>query len=126
MRPADKRPSFNLLLSAEPEQLRARTIRQSSRRSVIGVEHGEIILPLVLKDARLGVDVIRKSLVAIEMIGRDVQNHRDPRTKFNDRFQLKARYFKHDPGRGPGLIDETDGGRADITANQCRRTFRRR
>ena len=90
MRAAGKGAFFNLLLSAEPEQLRARTIRQSSGRRVIGVEDGEIILTLVFKDARLGVDVIRKSLVAIEMVGRDVQNHRDSRTKFNDRFQLKA------------------------------------
>ena len=56
----------------------------------IGVEDGEIVLPLVLEDSRFGVDVIVECLVAIEMVGRDVQNYRDPRTKFDDRLQLEA------------------------------------
>ena len=119
MRAAGKSSLFNFLLSAEPEQLRASAAGQSSGGRVVGVEDGEIILPLVIKDARFGVDVIRKRLVAIEMVGRDVQNHRDPGTKFNDRLQLKARYFKHGPGCRAGLIHKTDGGRADIAAHQC-------
>ena len=118
MRATGKSSFFNFLLPAEPEQLRARAIRQSSSGGIIGVENSEIVLPLILEDARLGVHVICKSLVAIEMVGRDVQNHRDPRTKFNNRLQLKARYFQHGPGRGPGLIHKTDGRRADITAHQ--------
>ncbi len=88
MRTPSKGTFFNLLLSAKPVQLRACTIRQSSGRRIIRVEDGEVIRTLILKDPRFGVHVIRKSLVTIEMVRRDVQNHRDSRTKFNDRFQL--------------------------------------
>src|SRR5208283_6211018 len=56
----------------------------------------------------------------IEMVGGDVQNHRDPRTEFHNRFQLKTRYLQHGPGRWPSLIDKTDSWRADIAAHQCR------
>ena len=118
LRSAHQRSFFNLLFPAEPEQLRAATIRQSGRGRIVGIEHGKIIGPLILKDARFSVHVIRKSLVAIEMVGRDVQNHRDPGTKFDDRFQLEARYFQHNPGRGPALIHKTDGRITDIPANQ--------
>src|SRR5208337_4998498 len=90
MRAANKGSFFNRLFSAEPEQLRAGALRQSSGSRIIGIEDGEIIRPLVLEDARLGVDVIDKSLVAIKVVGRDVQNHRDPRAKLNNRLQLKA------------------------------------
>ncbi len=120
MRAAGKGSLVNLPLSAEPEQLRTGTDRQSCGGGVVGVEDSEIVLPLVLEDSRFGVDVIVKRLVAIEMVGRDVQNHRDPRTKLDDRFQLEARHFQHDPGRGASLVHQTDGRRADIAANQCR------
>src|SRR4029077_10797183 len=90
MRAAGKRSSFNLFLSAEPEQLRARTSRQSSGGGVVGIQDGEVILTLIFEDALLGVDVIVESLVAIEMVGRDVENHCDSRPKFNDGFQLKT------------------------------------
>src|SRR5208283_730271 len=63
----DKGSFFNLLVPAEPEQLRASTVRQSSGGGFIGVEHGEVIGKLVLEDARFGADVIDKSLVTIEI-----------------------------------------------------------
>ena len=43
LRAADKGSFFNLFLPAEPEQLRARTVRQSSGGRIVGIEHGEII-----------------------------------------------------------------------------------
>src|SRR5207249_8731585 len=73
---------------------------------------------LILEDAGLRVDVVVESLVAVKMIGCDVQNHGDPWPEGDDSFQLKTRYFKHSPGIWPRLIREADCGRTDVATDQ--------
>src|ERR1700722_3694565 len=111
---------FNGSLTAEPEQLCSGAMGQFARGGIVGIENREIIGPLVFEDSLFGGDVICKSFVPIEMVGRDVQNHSDARTEIDNRFQLKARDFKHRPRRRPSLTYKTNGGGSDISANQCR------
>ncbi len=67
---------------------------------IVGVQDGEIVRLLVFEDAGLGIDIIRESLVAIEMIGRDIQDHGDARMEVDDGLELKAGNFEDDPGFG--------------------------
>ena len=122
-----KAPLLDFFLAAEPEQLRACATRPSSARGwIVSVQNGEIVRLLVFENARFGVDVIRESLVAVEMVGRDVEDDGDARTKVDDGLQLKAGDFENDPGFGRGLIDKSDGRRADVAADERREIFRRR
>ena len=76
--------------------LRPRAACQVARWWVIGVQDGEIIWLLVFEDARFGVDVAGERLVAVEMVGRDVQNRRRSADGMSDDgFQLKARNLEH-------------------------------
>ena len=56
--------------------------------------------------------------MAVEMVRRDVQHHRDLRMKGLDRLQLKAADLQHDPGVIGGAFDKGNRRRADVSADQ--------
>ena len=74
---------------------------------------------LVLEDARLGGGIVLEGVVAVEVIGRDIQHHRDLGVEGLDGLQLKAADLEHNPGVVGGGLDEADGRRADVAADQC-------
>ncbi len=90
----------------------------ANARLVVGIQNGEIVRALVLEDAGLGGSIVLERVVAVKMIGRDVQHHRDLRMEGLDRLQLKAADLQHHPGVVGGLIDEGDRRRADVSADQ--------
>src|SRR6266478_872110 len=118
---ADKRSFLYFFLPAEPEQGRARSTRESGGCGIVGVEHREIIGPLILEDASLRIHVVGEGLVAVKMVRCDVQDYGNPRPEADDRFQLKAGDFKHSPGIWPRLIREADRGRTDVATDQGRK-----
>ena len=62
---------------------------------VVGVEDEGILNALIGEDALLGGDVILEAAVAIEMVGRDVENHGDIGAKLESGLKLEARDFEY-------------------------------
>src|ERR1700733_306450 len=100
---ADPRALLHFFLPAEPENLRSCPRGDCYAGWVIGIEHGEVtgllILValliftalLILEDARLCIHIDFEGSMTVEVIGRNVQHHRNFRTESSNRFQLKAR-----------------------------------
>ena len=55
--------------------------------------------------------------MAVEVIGRDVQQHSDVQARVLDRLELEARKLEHDPVVGRDLIDTIEDGVADVAAD---------
>ena len=87
---ADKRTFFYFFFPTEPEQLCFRAVGESRGGRVVGVEDCEIVRLLILEDSGLRINIICEGLVAVKVIGRDVQYDGDSRPKADDRLQLKA------------------------------------
>ena len=86
---------------------------------IVGIEDREILSLLILEDAGLGVGVGLERAVAVEVVGRNVEHHRNFWTKRLDRLQLEARYLEDHNRvrlRGP---DQGDRRRANIAADRC-------
>src|SRR5262249_10536020 len=81
---------LDFLLAAEPEDLGTGTDSHSHTGRIVSIEDGEIAFLLVLENSRLGVGVNLKRAMAIEVIGRDVQYHRNFGAKGLNRLQLEA------------------------------------
>ena len=91
---------------------------------IIRVQHGEIALQLVFEHAHFCVGVLIERAVAIEMIGRQIQQHTDLRTETFDGFQLKAADFGDRHGLVGGSFHQREQRRADVAADE-RRNVRR-
>src|SRR4029078_687918 len=63
------------------------------RQVITRIDNSELLLGLIFKDAQLGPVILRDRGVTIEMIGREVQPHRNLRAKSLDRFELERAYF---------------------------------
>src|SRR6185369_862558 len=105
---ANERSPLNFPYSAEPEDLWLETATRLRRDFVIEIQHSEIVRRLVFENTRLGRSVVLHRTMAIEVIGRDIQNDGDLRTEGLDRFQLKTRNLKHNPSLGRRLVGEAD------------------
>jgi hypothetical protein len=57
---------------------------------IIGVDHGPVVVLLVFKDPRFRRDVGVNIRMPVEMVGRHVQQYRNPRMKIDDPFKLKT------------------------------------
>ena len=91
--------------------------RHSRRHQwIVGVEHRRVAVLLAQEDALLGARVCREAPVAVEVIGRDVEQRRGARPEVVDPFELKARQLDDEdtPGRA---VDAGDERRADIAAD---------
>ena len=63
------------------------------RQVIACIDNSEILLGLIFKDAQLGPVIHRDRGVTIEMVGREVQPHRNLRAKSLDRFELERADF---------------------------------
>src|SRR5437588_5408432 len=88
--PAYESAARRFFLSAEPVDLRLDPLRDHHAGSIVGIEDRAVLRRLVLENARLSGDVVLESAVPIEMIGRDIQDHRDLRMECLYRLQLEA------------------------------------
>src|SRR5208337_4178451 len=70
------------------------------------------------KNPLLGADVILKAAVAIQVVGRDVEDDGDRGMELNRAFELEAGDFKNRPGFVGAGIDERNNRDADVAANQ--------
>ena len=64
--------------------------RQLEHRRIVGVDHREVARVLVLEDPRLRRAVRLDVGMPIEVVGRKIQHHRDPRMERVDLLELKA------------------------------------
>ena len=106
----------------EPENRRVRTSRGLGGARVVCVQHREVACVLRGKDALLGQRVVLKGAVPVEMIGRDVQDHRDLRMELFRAFELEAGNLQHRPRAFAALIDEAHHRHADVAGDQRRQT----
>jgi hypothetical protein len=83
------------MLGRKPVNPGNRSVSGLGRRLVVGVEDQCILGSLRGEDALLGARVVLKAAVAIQMVGRDVQNDGDGGTEFERAFQLEAGDFQH-------------------------------
>ena len=85
---------------------------------VVGVEHHEVVCVLRGEDALLGERVVLESAVAVEMVGRDVEDDGDVGVELLSAFELKAGDFEDGPGVVGAFVDEGHDGHADVAADQ--------
>ena len=106
-----------LALGAEHDDMRFET--RSPRRDdrIVRVQDGHVAPSLVAEDSVLGRAVVRERLVAIHVVGRQVQHHRHRRAELLDGFELVARKLDHGPAVLARRLDQRDERRADIAAD---------
>ena len=85
---------------------------------VVGVQHHEVVRVLRGKDALLGQRVVLESAVAVEVVGRDVEDDGDVGMELLRAFELKAGNLEHRPGLVGALVDEGHDRHADVAADQ--------
>jgi hypothetical protein len=80
---------LHMLFAAEPKHLRARRrIRRAG--PIVGVQDRKVLLGLILENARFSGSISRQRLVAVQVIWRQIQEHRDLRLEIFDQFKLEA------------------------------------
>ena len=102
----------------EVEAPRPRFPRQRQRAGIVGVDHRPVLRGLIGENARLGRCVLRKRRVTIEMVGRQVQSHRDPRMKRRCGLELKAADFDDMQRLRPRQRDLSRQRRAEVAAGR--------
>src|SRR4029077_9453289 len=69
---------LHILLAAEPKHLRARRrIRRAG--TIVGVQDRKVLLGLILENAGFSGSISRQRLVSVQVIWRQIQEHRDLR-----------------------------------------------
>src|SRR5580700_6214701 len=102
----DKRALFHFSCPAEPEDLCAGTGCQLDAGQVIGVEHGTIFGSLVFEDARLCIGISGERAMPVEMVGRDIENQSNLRTKCLNGFELKTGDLQDKDGLSSCPVDQ--------------------
>ena len=74
--------------------------------------------------------IVLEAAVAVEMVGRDVEDDGDVGMELDGAFKLEAGDLEDRPGVGSAFVDEPDDGHADVAADEggkagSRREFRR-
>ena len=113
----------DVLLAAEPVNA-GRGRDALGDLGIVGVEDGGVALALIFEHAQLGAGVLGEGMMAIEMIGSEIEEQCDVRAEGFDGFELEAADFRDGEGSIVGEIDERDERRADISADcrwRCRR-----
>jgi len=88
------------------------------RRGIVGVEHRPVVHGLVREDPRLRRRVLGEVDVVVEMVGREIEQHRNPRTERFGRLQLKAARFDDVDGALGRLVDLRAQRVADVAADE--------
>ena len=109
----------NDLAAAEPVDLRLRTARRLLHARVVSIEYQVVFTRLRGEDALLCERIVFEGAVAIEMVGRDVQDDGDLWTEELDCLQLEAGNLEDRPGvfRVARFVDQLDDGQADVAAD---------
>ena len=102
---ADEHAVIQRAPPAEPQHLGARARGQPGGRRVVRVEHRAVGRRLVEEDPRLGRDVGGEVAVAVEVIGRHVEDRRHPRLERLDRLELERRHLGHHEAVARELAD---------------------
>ena len=97
--------------------LRARGARQRQRLRIVGVDHRPVVGCLVRENLRFRGAVRLHRAVPVEMVGRQVQQHGNPRMKRVGRLQLKAAHFDDVKRLGRRCRDLRAERRADVSAD---------
>src|SRR5438270_12579880 len=92
--PAYESAARRFFLSAEPVDLRLDPLRDHHAGSIVGVEDRAVFRRLVLENARLSGDIVLERAVPIEMMGRDIQDHRNLRVEFLYGLQSDAGFLQ--------------------------------
>ena len=95
-----------------------RVARDGKRRGIVGVEHRPVGHGLVLEDPCLRGRVLVDRRVAIEVVGRKVQEHGDPGMKRLDPFELEAARLDDVNRLGGRGLDLRAQCVADVAADQ--------
>ncbi len=115
---AHERAALDFLLAAEPVHLRAGLAGQTGASGIVSVQDRVILRRLVLEDPRLGQHVGVEAVVAVEMVGRDVEDDGDFGMEALDALELEAGDLQHVVGVRGRIRNQRDGGRADVAAHQ--------
>ena len=91
-------------------------LRHPHRLGAVGVDHGPVVGLLVGEDSRLGGGVGSLAWMAIEVVGREIQQRRNPRPERVGGFKLKAAGLDHVHGVGGRCFDLRAHRVADIAA----------
>ena len=112
-----ERTAIDFIQTAEPVPLGLRfAASESSPRSRNSAPQSRWRFDF--ENARLGGRVILEGVMAVEMVARDVQHHRDMRMEGHDGFELKAADLQHDPADVGGAIGEGNRRSADVATDQ--------
>ena len=99
-------------LARKPERARADARVVLARRCrddrVVEVPHKRVARALVCEDAEFRFGVLVHRVIAVEVIGRDVDDARNARFERADRFELERRHFRNHP-----VFGLRDGGLSD-------------
>ena len=83
---AKKNSQIRLILLADEYCRRSHLFLEGPDQGVVFIQNGEVPLSLVEKDSTLKMSVLSETVVAIKMIGGDIENAGDKRMKFLNSF----------------------------------------
>ncbi len=111
---AHERTLGHALLPAEPVHVRLRGRKRRGRR-IIRIQHRAIGFALILEDARFGTAIRLQRVMAVQMVGCEIQEHADVGAERFNQLQLKTAQLRDCDGVVAGLLHACDQGRADIS-----------
>jgi hypothetical protein len=117
-RPIQKTSRRHRSLPAEEENLRFDPVRELEGQGIVGVEHGKILLPLVLKDPALGLAVGLEAGITVQVVLGDIQEDGNLRPELLDPFQLVAAELDHRPFLFLETGHEANQRVADVSAHK--------
>src|SRR5579859_5303012 len=111
--PGEKSSLRDALLAAEPKNFWfCGRVRRA--RGIVGIQHSKIGGGLLFEDARFGGAVGFHGTVAVEMIGREIQENADVWAERLNPFKLKAAEFGDGYSLIVRLLGDINQRRADI------------
>ncbi len=104
----------------EPHHVCLSAQRHLTYNAVAAVQDREIVCAGELDRFRLEVGVSLEGAVAVEVVGRDVQDHADVEARSLHRLELEAGQLEHDPVPRRHLVQAVENGVADVAADEDR------
>ncbi len=105
------------MFKREPVDASPGTLGGGGGANVVGVQDAAVVLVLLGEDALFGQRVVFEGAVAIEVVGRDVEDDGDLRMELLGGFKLEAGDFENVPGGVGRVFNEGDDGNADVAAD---------
>ena len=89
-----------------------RARRRGRRDRVVAVEHEQVVIALVLEDARFRSDVVVERAVPVEMVFGEAEQHRDPRPERLRERELERGHLGHEDI--DIVVDGVEEGATDV------------